>query len=161
VRQATDRDLVELGDPDRGLRQTDRAFRHTRWRSRSHHDPTSFPSDKRLRLYVRRGPSDTVKRRNTSATQRVALGVVATPAHSNRSVVFHQGGIARRSDDPLSGIEHVATANLGAEHILASANGEPRHRRPQRLAANGRTWLEPRRGVPRPPGLPVLLSQLS
>ena len=53
--------------------------------------------------------------------QRVALGVVATPAHSNRSVVFHQGGIPRHPDDPLRGIEYVATPNLGAEHILASA----------------------------------------
>ncbi|MGZ6576085.1 MAG: patatin-like phospholipase family protein [Solirubrobacteraceae bacterium] len=54
-------------------------------------------------------------------TQRLALGVVATPAHSNRSVVFHQGGIARHPDDPLRGIEYVATPNLGEEHILASA----------------------------------------
>jgi NTE family protein len=53
--------------------------------------------------------------------ERLALGVVATPAHSNRSVVFHQGGIARHPDDPLRGIEYVATPNLGAEHILASA----------------------------------------
>ena len=53
--------------------------------------------------------------------QRLALGVVATPAHSNRSVVFHQGGIARHPDDPLRGIEYIATPNLGAEHILASA----------------------------------------
>ena len=54
-------------------------------------------------------------------TQRLALGVVATPAHSNRSVVFHQGGIARHPDDPLRGIEYVATPDLGAKHILASA----------------------------------------
>ena len=53
--------------------------------------------------------------------QRLALGVVATPAHSNRSVVFHEGGIARHGDDPLRGIEYIATPNLGAEHILASA----------------------------------------
>ena len=53
--------------------------------------------------------------------QRVALGVVATPAHSNRSVVFHQGGIPRHHDDPLRGIEYVATPKLGAEHILASS----------------------------------------
>jgi NTE family protein len=53
--------------------------------------------------------------------QRLALGVVATPPHGNRSVVFHQGGIARHPDDPLRGIEYVATPNLGAEHILASA----------------------------------------
>jgi NTE family protein len=53
--------------------------------------------------------------------QRLALGVVATPAHSNRSVVFHQGGIPRHRDDPLRGIEYVATPKLGAEHILASA----------------------------------------
>ena len=52
--------------------------------------------------------------------QRVALGVVATPAHSNRSVVFHQGGIARHADDPLREIEYVAT-NVGPEHILASS----------------------------------------
>src|SRR5450755_1330045 len=53
--------------------------------------------------------------------QRMALGVVSTPAHSNRSVVFHQGGIARHHDDPLRGIEYVATPNLGVEHILASS----------------------------------------
>jgi NTE family protein len=53
--------------------------------------------------------------------QRVALGVVATPAHSNRSVVFHQGGIPRHRDDPLRGIEYVATPKLDTEHILASA----------------------------------------
>ena len=53
--------------------------------------------------------------------QRLALGVVATPAHSNRSVVFHQGGIPRHPDDPLRGIEYVTTPNLGAEHILASS----------------------------------------
>jgi NTE family protein len=52
--------------------------------------------------------------------QRLALGVVATPAHSNRSVVFHQGGIARHPDDPLRGIEYVPT-KLGAEHMLASS----------------------------------------
>ena len=53
--------------------------------------------------------------------QRLAFGVVATPAHSNRSVVFYQGGIPRHREDPLRGIEYVATPNLGAEHILASA----------------------------------------
>jgi NTE family protein len=53
--------------------------------------------------------------------QRLALGVVATPAHSNRSIVFHEGGIARHRDDPLRGIEYVATPELGAEHILASS----------------------------------------
>ena len=53
--------------------------------------------------------------------QRVALGVVATPAHSNRSVVFHHGGSPRHHDDPLRGIEYVATPALAAEHILASA----------------------------------------
>ncbi|MGO9960011.1 MAG: patatin-like phospholipase family protein [Solirubrobacteraceae bacterium] len=51
----------------------------------------------------------------------VTLGVVATPAHSNRSVVFYQGGMPRHSDDPLRGIEYVATPKLGAEHVLASA----------------------------------------
>ena len=53
--------------------------------------------------------------------QRVALGVVATPAHSNRSVVFHHGGIPRHHDDPLRGIEYVATPRLAPEHILASS----------------------------------------
>jgi NTE family protein len=53
--------------------------------------------------------------------QRLALGVVATPAHGSRSVVFHQGGIARHRDDPLRGIEYIATARLRAEHILASS----------------------------------------
>ena len=53
--------------------------------------------------------------------QQVAVGVVATPAHSNRSVVFHQGGTPRHRDDPLRGIEYVATAPLATEHILASA----------------------------------------
>src|ERR1035438_3251469 len=50
-----------------------------------------------------------------------ALGVVATPAYSNRSVVFHQGGIPRHHEDPLRGIEYVATPELGAEHMLASS----------------------------------------
>jgi NTE family protein len=53
--------------------------------------------------------------------RRVTLGVVATPAHSNRSVVFYRGGMPRHPDDPLRGIEYVATPDLGAEHILASA----------------------------------------
>jgi NTE family protein len=53
--------------------------------------------------------------------RRVALGVVATPAYSNGSVVFHQGGIARHQYDPLRGIEYVATPELGAEHMLASS----------------------------------------
>ena len=53
--------------------------------------------------------------------QRVALGVVATPAHGNGSVVFHEGGIPRHPDDPLRGIEYVGTPNLGPEHILASS----------------------------------------
>jgi NTE family protein len=53
--------------------------------------------------------------------QGVALGVVATPAHSNSSIVFHQSGIPRHHDDPLRGIEYVATPNLGVEHILASS----------------------------------------
>jgi NTE family protein len=53
--------------------------------------------------------------------RQVALGVVATPAYSNRSVVFHQGGIARHQYDPLRGIEYIATPRLGAEHMLASS----------------------------------------
>jgi NTE family protein len=53
--------------------------------------------------------------------QRVALGVVATPAYSNRSVVFHQGGIPRHRDDSLRGIEYVATPQLSVEHMLASS----------------------------------------
>ena len=53
--------------------------------------------------------------------QRVALGVVATPAHGNGSVVFHEGGIPRHPDDPLRGIEYVGIPNLGPEHILASS----------------------------------------
>jgi NTE family protein len=53
--------------------------------------------------------------------RRVALGVVATPAYSNRSVVFHQGGIPRHQYDPLRGIEYVATPELRAEHMLASS----------------------------------------
>jgi NTE family protein len=52
---------------------------------------------------------------------RPALGVVATPAYSNRSVVFHQGGTARHHEDPLRGIEYVATPTLCAEHLLASS----------------------------------------
>ena len=51
----------------------------------------------------------------------LALGVVATPAYGNRSVVFHQGGIPRHHEDPLRGIEYVATPELGAEHMLASS----------------------------------------
>ena len=57
---------------------------------------------------------------NTRA-QRLALGVVATPAHSNRSIVFHQGGTPRHREDPLRGIEYLATPKLCAEHVLASS----------------------------------------
>ena len=53
--------------------------------------------------------------------QRLALGVVAAPAYGNRSVVFHQGGISRHREDPLRGIEYVATHRLELEHILASS----------------------------------------
>jgi NTE family protein len=53
--------------------------------------------------------------------QRIALGVVAAPAYGSRSVVFHQGGIPRHREDPLRGIEYVATTELGPEHILASS----------------------------------------
>ncbi len=53
--------------------------------------------------------------------QRLALGVVAAPAYGNRSVVFHHGGIPRHREDPLRGIEYVATPELGPEHILASS----------------------------------------
>ncbi len=53
--------------------------------------------------------------------QRLALGVVAGPAYGNRSIVFHQGGIPRHREDPLRGIEYVATPNLGIEHMLASS----------------------------------------
>ena len=53
--------------------------------------------------------------------ERLAFGVVATPAYSNRSVVFHQGGTARHHEDPLRGIEYVATPKLCAEHMLASS----------------------------------------
>jgi NTE family protein len=53
--------------------------------------------------------------------QRLVLGVVATPAHSNRSVVFHQGGIPRHREDPLRGIEYVETPKLGTGHLLASS----------------------------------------
>lgn len=50
-----------------------------------------------------------------------ALGVVATPAYSERSIVFHQGGSPRHRDDPLRSIEYVATPRLDGEHVLASA----------------------------------------
>ena len=53
--------------------------------------------------------------------QQVVLGVVAAPAYGNRSVVFHHGGVPRHREDPLRGIEYVATPELGPEHILASS----------------------------------------
>ncbi len=53
--------------------------------------------------------------------QQLAVGVVATPAHANRSVVFHQGGIPRHREDPLRGIEYAPTRELAAEHLLASS----------------------------------------
>jgi len=53
--------------------------------------------------------------------QRLSLGVVATPAHSNRSVVFYQGGIPRHREDPLRGIEYIETPKLATEHLLASS----------------------------------------
>ena len=52
-----------------------------------------------------------------------ALGLVATPAHGNRSVVFHQGGIPRHREDPLRGIEYVATPKLVQYSLL--------HRKPE------------------------------
>ncbi len=53
--------------------------------------------------------------------RRLALGVVAAPAYGNRSVVFHQGGVPRHREDPLRGIEYVATPELEPEHLLASS----------------------------------------
>jgi NTE family protein len=53
--------------------------------------------------------------------QPLALGVVAAPAYGNRSVVFHQGGIPRHREDPLRGIDYLATPVLEPEHILASS----------------------------------------
>ena len=53
--------------------------------------------------------------------QRLALGVVAAPAYGSRSVVFHQGGVPRHREDPLRGIEYVATPQMGTEHMLASS----------------------------------------
>jgi NTE family protein len=53
--------------------------------------------------------------------QRLALGVVATPAYGNRSVVFHHGGTPRHHEDRLRGIEYVATPRLSVEHMLASS----------------------------------------
>ncbi len=55
--------------------------------------------------------------------QRVALGVVATPAHGTGSVVFHEGGVARHPDDPLRGIEYVAT------NVARSISSRPRRSR--------------------------------
>jgi hypothetical protein len=54
--------------------------------------------------------------------QRLALGVVATPAHSNRSVVFHQGGIARHPDDPLRVLPQAlhAPARPGSGSLIRS-----------------------------------------
>ena len=48
-----------------------------------------------------------------------ACAVVATAAHTNRSVVFHDGGRKARSDD-RRGIDYVATS-VEREHIEASA----------------------------------------
>ena len=53
--------------------------------------------------------------------QRVALGVVATPAHGNRSVVFHQGGIPRHPTIRCAGSSTSRPPTCGAEHILASS----------------------------------------
>jgi NTE family protein len=48
------------------------------------------------------------------------LGVVASPAYGNSSVVFHQGGAPRHDEDPMRAIRYVATP-VGAEHVLASS----------------------------------------
>ena len=75
--------------------------------------------------------------------QQMALGVVAAPAYSNRSVVFHQGGIPRHRDDPLRGIEYVATPKLGARAypgLLGDPGAVPGRAR-ERARAGGRLVL--------------------
>ena len=75
--------------------------------------------------------------------QRLALGVVATPAYSNRSVVFHQGGIPRHRDDPLRGIEYVATPRAGRRaypRLLCDPGAVPGRAR-DRARAGGRLVL--------------------
>ena len=73
--------------------------------------------------------------------QELALGVVATPARGSRSVVFHQGGVARHREDPLRGIEYVATPRLGAEHILASSATRVRQFSGDFAGLRRRFWL--------------------
>ena len=71
--------------------------------------------------------------------QRLALGVVAAPAYGSRSVVFHQGGSPRLREDPLRGIEYVATPELGP-----STSSPPRRsRRCTRRCASRRPSQRP------------------
>jgi NTE family protein len=59
-----------------------------------------------------------IRRRREDGSLRVC-GVVATAAHTNRSVVFHDGGPDPPSDE-RRGIEYVATA-IREDHVRASA----------------------------------------
>jgi NTE family protein len=58
-------------------------------------------------------------RRNREQGALRVCAVVATAAHTNRSVVFHDGGPDPPSDD-RRGIDYVAT-EIGEDHVLASA----------------------------------------
>ena len=59
-----------------------------------------------------------IRRRREDGSLR-ACGVVATEAHTNRSVVFHDGGPDPPSDD-RRGIDYVGTA-IREDHVRASA----------------------------------------
>jgi NTE family protein len=58
-------------------------------------------------------------RRNVASGALTAAAVVATATASGRSVVFHEGGGALKTDT-VRGIEYVRTA-IGVEHVRASA----------------------------------------
>jgi NTE family protein len=58
--------------------------------------------------------------RNVDNERLSAIAVVATGAYTNRSIVFHRGGVPHRPQDPERAIDHVPTAELEAQHVLAS-----------------------------------------
>ncbi|MGE5635574.1 MAG: patatin-like phospholipase family protein [Nocardioidaceae bacterium] len=58
--------------------------------------------------------------RNIENDRLSAIAVVATGAYTNRSVVFHRGGVPHRPQDPERAIDYVSTAEFEAQHVMAS-----------------------------------------
>lgn len=58
--------------------------------------------------------------RNVDSGRLSAVATVATSAYTNRSVVFHRGGVPDQPHDPERTIDYVPLAELEAQHVLAS-----------------------------------------